>query len=142
MMAQLIEFAGNHPLLVGALLVVSALLIYDLLAGSGGRNAVDPVKATELINHREAVVVDVRPAADFRQGHIINALNIPMSDLSGQIARLEKYKSRPLIVSCRSGAQSGVAVKQLRKLGFEQVYNLRGGILAWQSANLPVSRKG
>jgi len=142
MMAQLIEFAGNHPLLVGALLVVSGLLIYDLLTASGGKDAVDPVKATELINHREAVVVDVRPAADFRQGHIINAMNIPMSGFSGQLARLEKYKSRPLIVSCHSGAQSSGAVKQLRKLGFEQVYNLRGGILAWRSANLPVSRKG
>jgi len=141
-MEQLIEFAGNHLMLVAALLVVSALLVYNLVAEGGGKGAVDPAKATDLINHQEAAVVDVRPAADFRQGHIIHAINIPMSGLSGQIGRLEKYKSRPLIVSCRSGAQSGVAVKQLRKQGFEQVYNLRGGILAWQSANLPVSRKG
>jgi rhodanese-related sulfurtransferase len=141
-MEQLIEFVGNHPILVGALLVVSALLIHNLIAGDGGKGAVDPAGATELINHQDAAVVDVRPATDYRQGHIINALNIPMSGFSEQIGRLEKYKNRPLIISCRSGAQSSAAVRQLRKRGFDQVYNLRGGILAWQSANLPVSRKG
>jgi rhodanese-related sulfurtransferase len=141
-MAQLIEFAGNHLALVAALVAVIALLIQNLVTSGAGKDAVDPVGATDLINHQDAVVVDVRPAADFRTGHIINAINIPLGVFSEQISRIEKHKGRPVLVSCRSGAQSSGACRQLRKHGFEKVYNLHGGMLAWQNANLPVSRKG
>jgi rhodanese-related sulfurtransferase len=87
------------------------------------------------------VVIDVRPLADFVQGHIINAINIPMNGFKNQIGTLHKHQGRPIIVNCRSGSQSAMACNQLRKAGFQEVYNLRGGILAWQSANLPVTRK-
>jgi rhodanese-related sulfurtransferase len=65
-----------------------------------------------------------------------------MNGFDKQLSALEKHKSHPVIVNCRSGAQSSQACTRLRKHGFGEVYNLRGGILAWQSANLPVSRKG
>jgi rhodanese-related sulfurtransferase len=86
-------------------------------------------------------VVDVRPTADFAKGHIINAVNIPINGLAKQMGTLEKLKSQPIIVCCRSGAQSSQAGVQLRKQGFGEVYNLRGGILAWENANLPLTRK-
>jgi len=140
-MAQLIEFAGNHLMLVTAFVVVSLLLLQNLAADAGGKGSVDPQQATNLINRQDAVVVDVRPMADFASGHIINAINIPINSLDKQMGQLEKHKARPIIVNCRSGATSQMACRQLRKSGFEQVYNLRGGILAWQSANLPIRRK-
>ena len=87
------------------------------------------------------MVIDVRPMADFNQGHIVNALNVPINGFTKDIGRLEKYKRKPLIVGCRSGNQSQTACRQLRKAGFEQVYNLRGGMMAWQSANLPMTKK-
>ena len=139
MLDQILEFSGNHTLLVTALLIAASLLMHNLLIGNKGN--ITPVKATELINHENAVVIDVRPAADFSQGHIINAVNIPATTLSGQINQLQKYKGKPIIVSCRSGAQSSVACKQLIKEGFENVHNLKGGILNWQSENLPVTKK-
>jgi rhodanese-related sulfurtransferase len=138
-MQQLIEFTMNHWILVLTFVVVAGFLVFNLLMGD--KNAVDPVAATELINHQEAVVVDVRPAADFNKGHIINAISIPSNGFANQMGALNKYKEKPIIVSCRSGAQSSAATMQLRKAGFEQVYNLKGGILAWQSANLPITRK-
>jgi rhodanese-related sulfurtransferase len=140
-MDQIIEFAGNHIQLVAALVVILVLLAQNLIAGGGGKDSVDPVRATELINHEDATVVDVRPIADFNQGHIVGAINIPMSGLANQLKPLEKRKNRPIVVSCRSGAQSAAACRTLRKQGFDKVYNLRGGILAWQNANLPVTRK-
>jgi rhodanese-related sulfurtransferase len=140
-MEQLIEFSGNHLMLVGGFFVVTVLLIQDLFAGGFGKGSVDPKGATDLINQQDAVVIDVRPSADFSKGHIINSLNIPMSGLNGQLDKLNKYKSRPVVVSCRSGAQSSAACRMLRKQGFDQVFNLQGGIMAWQNANLPVSRK-
>jgi len=136
---QLIEFVSNHWALFVALGVILGLLTHSFVLG--GKGSVEPVPATDLINHRDAVVVDVRPAADFAQGHIINALNIPMNGFQKQIATLQKHKDQPIIVNCRSGSQSSAACRLLRKEGFKEVFNLRGGILAWQSANLPLTRK-
>ena len=139
MIDQIIEFSGNHMLLVTALVISILLLIQNLLAGNKGN--ITPVEATEMMNHDDAVVIDVRPAADFSKGHIIKAINIPATNLMSQMNQLEKYKNKKIIMSCRSGAQSAVACKQLGKKGFENVYNLKGGILNWQSENLPVTTK-
>jgi rhodanese-related sulfurtransferase len=136
---QLIEFIGNHWGLFAALIVIVALLVYNLAAGDKG--SVAPDGATELINHRDAVVVDVRPTADYAQGHIINSLNIPMNGFKNQMGVLHKHKDKPIVLACRSGAQSSAACRALRKEGFPEVYNLRGGVVAWQSANLPLTRK-
>ncbi len=136
---QLIEFATHHWVLVLALFLILGLLGHNLLFAAKG--SVDPLEATMLINRRDALVVDVRPSADYAKGHIIQAKNIPMNGFSKQIQTLQKYKGKPIIISCRSGSQSSLACQQLRKAGFEEVYNLRGGILAWESANLPLTRK-
>ena len=136
---QIVEFVGSHWYLFVALIVILGLLPYNLVVG--GKGSVEPLQATAMINHQEAVVVDVRPAADFAKGHIINAINIPMNGFKNQIATLTKHKDKPIIVNCRSGAQSSMACSQLRKEGFEQVFNLRGGIMAWEAASLPLTRK-
>jgi rhodanese-related sulfurtransferase len=136
---QLVEFVGNHWVLFFALGLILGLLTYSLILGDKG--SVDPLAATELINHREALVVDVRPAADFAKGHIINAVNMPMNGFQKQIPTLHKHKDKPVVINCRSGSQSSAACRLLRKDGFGEVYNLRGGLLAWQNANLPLTRK-
>lgn len=139
MLAQLLEFVANHWILFGALGVIAGLLTYSFIVGEKG--SVDPSQATVLINQRDAAVIDVRPAADFAKGHIINAVNVPMNGFKKQIGALARHKNDPVIVSCRSGSQSQAACQLLRKAGFSEVYNLKGGILAWESANLPLTRK-
>ncbi|MFC1684700.1 rhodanese-like domain-containing protein [Pseudomonadota bacterium] len=139
-MAQLIEFIGNHVTLFLALAVISALLAQNLMSGAG-KSQIDNHRVTELINRDDAVVVDVRPMADFTEGHIVNALNIPLNGFKNQLGQLEKHRDKPIILTCRSGATSGSAYKLLIKEGFKQVHELHGGMLAWQSANLPISRK-
>ncbi len=142
-MEQLVEFAGNHLALVAAFAVIVVLLAQNFMSDMGGKGMLTPQEATEMINRKDAVVVDVRPIADFSKSHIINSINIPAASLNKQLSQLEKYKDKgvPVILACRSGAQSSVACKTLAKSGFEEVYNLKGGILAWQSANLPVSKR-
>jgi rhodanese-related sulfurtransferase len=54
---------------------------------------------------------------------------------------LEKYRSKPIITVCRSGARSGQACRILRQHGFERVYNLKGGMQAWAAANMPATTK-
>ena len=137
--SQLFEFVVHNWYLFVALVVILGLLIHNLIVGE--RGSVEPLGATEMINHKDATVIDVRSAADFAAGHIVNAVNIPMNGFKNQMAVLGKYKGKPIIVNCRSGGQSGAACEHLRKQGFEEVYNLKGGILAWQAANLPLSRK-
>jgi rhodanese-related sulfurtransferase len=136
---QLIEFVANHWVLFAALAGVIALLVHNFLMA--GKGSVDPVDATDLINRNDALVVDVRPTAEFAKGHIINAVNIPMNGFKKQIGTLHKHKDRPILITCRSGSQSSMACGQLRKEGFGDVHNLRGGVLAWQSDNLPLSKK-
>jgi rhodanese-related sulfurtransferase len=136
---QLIEFIGNHWVLFAALAGILGLLAHNLVVS--GKGSVDPAGATDLINRKDALVLDVRPAADFTQGHIINAVNIPMNGLNKQTGTLQKHKDRTILVTCRSGSQSAMACRQLRKEGFSDIHNLRGGLLAWQSANLPLSKK-
>lgn len=140
-MQQLIEFITNHIILFSALVVVLVLIVQNLLASMGGKSSVAPLRATQMINREDAVVIDVRPIGDFNNGHIVNAINIPTTALKNQINQVAKHKGKPIIVACRSGAQSAAASKVLRAAGIEQVYNLQGGMLAWQSDSLPISKK-
>ena len=89
----------------------------------------------------DAVVLDVRSMAEFKDGHILNAVNVPLNGLSNNLKQLEKYRDKPIVAVCRSGSRSGSACSLLRKHGFEKVKNLRGGMMAWESASLPVKRK-
>ena len=139
-MEQYLEFAANHVILVGAFFVVLIALIWNLVANPGGKYNIDTVEATNKINHENGLVLDVRSMAEFKDGHIIHAENVPLNGLNNSLKKLEKHKDRPIIAVCRSGSRSGAACNALRKAGFEQVFNLRGGMMAWESANLPVKR--
>jgi rhodanese-related sulfurtransferase len=138
---QLLEFAGNHALLVAAFMAVLTALIWNLVTDPGGKNAVDTLTATAMINHDDAIVLDVRSMAEFKDGHIVNAINIPLNGLANNVKQIEKHRDKPIVTVCRSGSRSGSACAILRKHGFENVKNLRGGMLAWENASLPVKRK-
>ena len=141
-MTEYIEFTNNHPMLVGSFFAVLTLLIFNLFGSRmRGYNIASPADATTLINRNEAIVVDVRTEKEFNEGHIINSLHIPQASIKERIAEIEKYKHKPIIVSCRSGQRSGQVCGTLKKLGFDHTYNLVGGVVAWQNANLPLTKK-
>ncbi len=142
MMQQVIEFAGNHLMLVAAFFVVLAMLIHNEINRlTRGFKDISPTDVTRLMNHETAVLVDIRTAAENREGHIINSKHIPTAELNKRIDELEKHKQDHVIAYCRSGSRSVAACKMLKKMGFENVHNLGGGIMAWQNANLPVTSK-
>ncbi len=141
-MEQLIEFAGNHLFLVGAFVVVLTLVIKAEYEHQSGRaNQMDSTAAIRLMNNDEAVVLDVRDTADFNNGHISKAKNIPITSLKSQLDSLMKDKEKPVLTYCRSGSVSGKACRILKGSGFSNVHNLAGGILSWQEANLPLTKK-
>lgn len=137
-MAQLIEFIGNHFVLVAAFAGILVALVITLVQG-GGAAAVSPQRAVLILNQENAIPVDLRPNAEFKAGHIINAVNVSMQDIAAGAAKLEKFKAQPLLVYCEAGAQAGNAVKTLRKLGYGKVHCLQGGLAAWRGEHLPVS---
>ncbi len=141
-MEQTLSFISNNLPLFGALVVILAMLGYNLFGSSlRGYKTTSPTEAIQMINHDNAVVLDVREDGEYHNGHIINALHIPQNHLKNRLQELGKHKDKAIIVSCRSGSRSGQACALLKKQGFESVYNLAGGIMAWQSASLPLVKK-
>jgi rhodanese-related sulfurtransferase len=137
---QLIEFAGNHTLLVLALFAILVMLAgSEIQQRLSQVKAVSPGEATRLLNHENAIMIDMRSDKDYREGHIVNAVNMP--DSKGEVpATLNKYRERPVIVYCQRGQQSTAVCNRLSKQGFVSVYNLQGGVLAWQKAELPLTK--
>ena len=132
-------FLANWPLFL-ALAIILAMLARSYLS-AGATRAVRPVDALQLINREDALVLDVRTDKEFQEGHILNAMHVPLGVLSNHLTKLAPYKQSPIVVVCRSGARSGQAVGVLRKASFEKVYNLSGGVMAWQSANMPLTKE-
>lgn len=137
-MERYLEFAGNHPILVGGLVFTLFLLIAtELRRKALGVTSIEPQDAVQLIN-KDGVVIDLRSAEAFSRGHIVNARNIPYDELAAKREVIAKYKATPVVAVCDAGMTSGKAVAELRKAGFEQVYGLKGGINAWRQASLPL----
>tara|TARA_Y100000588_G_scaffold338609_1_gene380762 strand:+ start:707 stop:1132 length:426 start_codon:yes stop_codon:yes gene_type:complete len=141
MMAQFLEFFGNHTLLFAALFGLVGALVWTFIGGRSSSTRISPVQATRLINDNDAVVVDVRPESEYREGHVVNAIHIPLSDFGSQLNKLIKYKNRPVVAICRAGQQSGEACNKLKKNGHETCYSVTGGVSAWRDAGLPLTKK-
>lgn len=135
------QFVINNWLLFLALFAVLGMLIVPPLRQrlSGVKN-VSPADAVRMINRQAGTVIDVREPAEYKTGHIPNAMNVPLSALATQVKQLAKHKDRPLILACRSGNRSVTAAMMLRKQGFDQVYSLAGGMIAWERDNLPTEK--
>jgi len=141
-MAQYIEFATNHWMLLVALAVVAALLLFNIFGQTfNSYKSASPSEATMLINREDAVLLDVREDKEFMSGHIVNSVHIPLGYIKNRIGELDKYKGKPVVVACRSGSRSGQACNLLKKYGHENIYNLSGGVMAWEGANLPLQKK-
>jgi rhodanese-related sulfurtransferase len=133
-----LQFAGKHPLLVGALVLSFLLLIFtELQRKARGLTNVEPQDAVKLING-DAVVIDLRSAEAFAKGHIVNAKNVPFDELQANRDKIAKYAKKPIVAVCDAGVTSAKVVETLRKSGIENVYGLKGGINAWTQANLPL----
>lgn len=130
-----------HLALLGTAVITGGMLIWPLIGRFTGQgNEIGTVETVQLINRRDALVIDAREDAEYASGHIANARHIPLAQLADHLKALEKYKTRPIVVYCRSGSRSAGAVGILRKNGFNEVFTLRGGILAWAQASMPLEK--
>jgi rhodanese-related sulfurtransferase len=139
-MQQLLEYVANHPVLVGAtVLLALAALGYELSRMRSGGQSVGPLDAVRLMN-QGALVLDVRSKDQFDAGHVIDARNLPNADLAQGVETLKKYRDKPVLTCCDTGMTAGTAARALRAQGFSKVATLRGGLQAWRAENLPLVR--
>ncbi|MGA9163464.1 MAG: rhodanese-like domain-containing protein [Thiobacillus sp.] len=134
------QFLQTNWMLVSIAAVSGAMLVWSFIGSKlSGVDEADTLKATRLYND-DALVLDVREEKEYAAGHIPKARLIPLGQLASRMQELDKFKSRPILVTCRSGHRSARACGMLKKAGFETVYNQAGGIIAWERANLPVAK--
>lgn len=135
-----LEFIQNNLMWVGLALGSAGMLLWSLIMERSGPS-VSPMQATIMMNREDALLLDVREATEFTKGRIPNARNIPLTQLDKRLTELDRFKDKAVIVNCASGNRSGAACGLLRKNGFAKVFSLAGGILAWEQAGLPTTKK-
>ena len=105
-------------------------------ADSGEMESISPKEASARYAGQKAVIVDVREDSEWNEQHIPGAIHIPLAQLNGRISELKQYKDTPVITQCKSGGRSAKALDVLKSAGFSKVYNMDGGIMAWDKAGL------
>jgi rhodanese-related sulfurtransferase len=119
----------------GIMLLLGIICFFQVTAQSG---VLSPTQFQQQITTGQSQLLDVRTASEFKQGHLLNALQADWTN-AAEFAERVKYldKNKPLLVYCASGGRSGQAAEWLVKQGFVKVDNLTGGMIAWKQASLP-----
>ncbi len=135
------QFISNNFFPIIIALFSGTMLLWSVFGNRiRGIKEVDSIAALQLINHKQALVLDVREDDEYKAGHVLNATHIPLGKLKARAGELERHKELPIVVMCRSGNRSATACVMLGKQGFTQAHNLAGGVMAWQKANLPLEK--
>ena len=135
-MELILRFIIEQWVLVVALFVCIIMLIRNENQKSGP--ALSPQQAIKIINQENGIFLDVRDFREFKDGHIVAAINIPFNKLLEQLSQIEKYKDQPIVVVCKMGHQSGAGCKQLKSEGFQRVFKMTGGMFEWNNLQLPI----
>jgi rhodanese-related sulfurtransferase len=137
------EFFMNNLALVALFFASGVMLFWPeimRLSGGGGQE-IGTLEVTRLMNQGHALVIDVRDEKEFAAGHLPKARHIPLRELGNRLGEIGKYKDKPVIVTCRGGTRGGMACRFLRRSGFNNVFQLKGGVASWQQASLPLEKQ-
>lgn len=105
------------------------------------RNVSAPEFNKFLQEKQNAIILDVRTPAEVAEGYIKGAVNIDINDTKFRSELSKLDKSKPVLVYCRSGRRSAAAMRHMRDNGFLEVYNLKGGIIAWGQEGLKIAKQ-
>jgi rhodanese-related sulfurtransferase len=141
MTLQMLEHDWLTALALLVMIVSAALWIWLTVRLRWSKiREIGALEATQLINRRDALMLDLREPKDYEGGRVPNAVHLPQSQLASRGHELSKLTGRPVIAYCERGQRSRAAGALLSKLGFAEVYTLRGGLRAWSDAGLPVEK--
>lgn len=133
------KFIVDNWMLLAVALSSGAMLMWPVIQGAT-QAGLTPAGAVQLINREKAVVIDVCEVEEFAAGHVTGSKNVPLGLLEDKLPGAVKNKALPMILVCKSGARSGRAVAIAKKLGYDNVQSLGGGLGAWKAANLPLEK--
>ena len=134
------NFISNNPILFLLFFVILGFIIFNEYKSITQKfKNISPQDAVFLIN-KDAFILDVRESSELSQGIIKNSRHINFSSVKTSLDSIKKYKDKPTIVYCKSGARSSTISNILTKNNFQEVYSLKGGVDAWISDNLPISK--
>ena len=134
-----IAFVEKNWILFFALFASGAMLLWPVV-----QRRASPVKeigtanVTQLINHQDALLLDVRETGEFTGAKLPNAVHIPLSQLKDRVGEIAKMTSRPVVVYDALGRRARAAGSILANAGFASIYMLGGGLKAWKDAGLPL----
>ena len=137
-MQDIVPFIQQHMALsVGLIVVLTLLVIVEFIRLKQSGSQLSAPKVTDMINHQGAVVVDIRSQDSFNNGHLVDAVSLPASELPNKLKKLDKHKAQPIILVCETGTESLHSATLLAKEGFN-VFTMAGGIRAWRLADMPL----
>lgn len=139
-MQEYLEFFQQNMIMSLVWVALFVALIANIVkSANAAYKEVSAAQVTQMMNREDGVVVDIRSKDEFKRGHITGAVNVLPSEIkSGSVPSLENHKSDPIIVVCKTGQTAQESANLLAKAGFEKVYLLKNGLVAWGEANLPL----
>lgn len=136
-MEQLVQFILNHwPLWVALVIIILLIIIDEVVGRKLGAPKLSTVSMIDYINNHNAKVIDLREESAFQSGHILDSIRASEEDFSRP--KLEKFKDKPIILVDAKGLKSQTVANKIKRLGYNNVMLLQGGILSWNEANLPL----
>lgn len=136
---QISAFLQHSPFLSMVFIGLSvAILVTEVRHRLSGVASIGNARLTELLNHHDALLVDISPATDFEKGHIPGAVSLPLSQFDPEHKMLSRGRNGDVVVICRQGISAVDAARRLVKAGFAKVHVLEGGVANWRAADLPL----
>ncbi len=132
---DIIAFASEQWLLVGVL--IALVFVFLWTENRRGGSTISIHAATREINQGQAVVVDLRETKEYKNGHIVDAINVPHNKVNDNLDQLNKHQDKTLILVDKMGQHTGSVGRVLKAKGF-QISRLEGGMSEWQNQNLPL----
>lgn len=135
------DFLKQNVLLIGLAIGSGVALLLPMLGRSAaGMTVLSVTESVMLMSRKSALVLDVREADEFAQGHLQGARNIPLSQLESRGKALDKFKDKPVLLVCQRGSRANQAAKLLKSQNFSALNVLKGGMSAWLEAKMPTSK--
>jgi rhodanese-related sulfurtransferase len=139
-MDRLIEYFSHHMLLASAGVVIAIVVAaYEMRTRGQNVAAISPQDVIRLMN-QGALLIDLRSQEQFAAGHVAGARQMTGEQILKGAETLKKYKEKVVVIYDDTGSLSASARRQLTAQGFTKAFNLRGGLAAWRSENLPLSK--
>jgi len=140
-MEQYLPFISENMLLFCAFgFVAVSLILVEIYRRSQGPKMVSPLLATPVINDEQSIIIDVRPSGEFKSGYIVGSTNISSSEFKEHIEKISENKNVPILLCCKNGTQAPTHGRELIAAGYGNVKVLSGGIMSWQSENMPLEK--